>query len=696
MADRPADSRSALSSEQRTALERRVREAASSAGPRVRISRRADPAAPAPLSSAQQRLWVLDQLVPGNSFYNVPRTFRIEGALDSRVLAAALEETVRRHESLRTTFENRDGQPVQVIGEAGPFSLSEVSLEGRPPDEREAAALELAREDAERPFDLARGPLLRATLLRLSENAHLLHITVHHIVTDGWSMDVLWRELSISYEARLGGRSPGLAPLPVQYADFCRWQQEWLRGESASAQVSHWAERLKGAAPLELPVDHPRPTTPTFRGTYQTRVVSREVVEKLRSLSRAEGATLYMAILAAFEIFLQRHTGQDDVSIATPIAGRQFPELEGLIGFFANTVVIRGDLSGQPTAREVIRRVREAALDAYAHQDVPLEKLVEALRPERSLSQNPIAQVVCVLQNEPASELVLPGARVAPIELLTNTARFDLELHARERRGELACTIMGSSELFDGETVERLLERFVVLLEAIAENPDRPAAALDLLPAGERSRLLSEWNPPTRDFSTGRQLHEFFQRRAAEAPESTAVEFESARLSYSELNVRSNQLAWHLKTLGVGPDVLVAVCLDRSLEMMVALLGILKAGGAYVPLDPAYPADRLAFMLEDAGAPVLVTSQRLKGALPERAGLRVCLLEGDFASLEGEQTHDPPVTGSPDDLAYVIYTSGSTGKPKGVLVTHRNVDRLFAATEPWFGFDERDVWTLFH
>lgn len=686
-----------LSDAQKSALERRIRDAgriASSSPSRIR--RRADPAAPVPLSSAQQRLWVLDQLVPRNRAYNLTRTLRVEGPLSQDALRQSIREIVARHESLRTTFMNREGQPVQIIADTSVDPLSVLSLEQLPEAQREPEALEIAQRDAEALFDLSVGPLQRTTLIRLNPELHLLQVTAHHIVTDGWSMEVFFRELSALYAAFSSGEGRPLDPLSVQYPDFCIWQREFLESSAASEQIASWAEHLRGVGTLDLPIDRARPAVPTLRGAYRTRVFPMQCLDALTAISREQGATLFMTLLAAFNVFLQRHTGQDDLSVAAPIAGRNLPELETLIGFFANTIVLRSDLSGDPTFREVLGRVRECAFDSYAHQDVPFEKIVEALRPERSLAVNPIAQVLGVLQNVPPAPLRLKGAKVTPLESRTQTSRFDLELHATETPDGLACTLIASSDLFEDKSLERMLARFETLTESIVRTPDRRISELDLLPETERAEIFSEWNPPSRDYATGRLIHEFFEEQAHRNPDAIAAEFEDRRLSYAELNGRANQLAAHLRTLGVSPGVLVGVCLDRSLEMVIALIGVLKSGGAYVPLDPEYPAERLTFMLADAQTPVLVTASRFRSLFPEQPHIRVCSIDEDAEEIGAQESRNPGRVASPEDPAYVIYTSGSTGKPKGVVVTHHNIDRLFAATESWFHFDEHDVWTLFH
>ncbi|MDQ2869302.1 MAG: amino acid adenylation domain-containing protein [Acidobacteriota bacterium] len=671
-------------------LEKRIRDAGRAESRPGRIARRAESTVPVPLSSAQQRLWFLEQLAPDTGGYNVTRTMRIEGALATDSLGRALEEVVGRHETLRTTVGDRDGQPVQIVGPAASSSLPVVGLENIPESSREAAALALALEEAERPFVLSRGPLLRATLFRLAPEHHLLQVTAHHIVTDGWSMEIFFREISSVYEGIASGGPSSLDPLPIQYSDFCDWQRQWLETEAARDQIAHWAGRLGGAAPLDFPTDNPRPAVPGFRGIHGTRMVPLRVLEGLRALAHSEGATLFMVLLAAFEAFLQRHTGQDDILVATPVAGRQRPELENLIGFFANTVVVRGDLSGKPTFRELVRRVRETALDAYAHQDVPFEKLVEVLRPTRSLGQNPLVDVLLALHNAPPSELRLSHARVTPVELARRTSRFDLELHARETADGLSWTVICSSDLFGEETLTRLLGRFEVLIDSIVRSPDRTIGELDLLPEPEWRQVVAEWNQTAREYPRGKTVHGLFEEQVERTPQADAVVFGGERLSYLDLNERANRLAAYLKKRGVGPEVLVGLCVERSLEMVVGLLGILKTGGAYLPLDPSYPQQRLAFMLEDSAARVVLTQESLAKSLPSGDFDRV-RLDADWSEIARESGEKPQSGVRAENLAYVIYTSGSTGTPKGVAVEHRSVVNLLLSMRDGLSPQEGDV-----
>ena len=669
---------SRLSTEQRAAFDERIRKAANAARSAPGIPRRADSGAAAPLSTAQQRMWLLDQLVPGSSWYNVTRTALVEGPLDAARLAGALDRVVSRHEALRTAIVSRDGQPFQTVSSAASVTLSVLSLESLPEADREAAALAAALEDAEKPFDLAEPPLLRALLLRLSSRRHVFHLTAHHIVTDGWSMELLFREISALYEANASASVPSLER---QYADFCIWQRGWLESDRARAQMTHWADRLRGGAPLALPIDRVRPAVRTSKGVHRTRVLPRPVLDRLGELARSESATLFMLLLAAFDVLLQRHTGQDDISVATPIAGRTIPAVEPLIGFFANTLVLRSDLSGRPTFRELLRRVRETALDSYAHQDVPLEKLVEMLRPDRHLAQNPLAQALFVLQNSPSSALRLSGARVTPIELITRTARFDLELHARETEAGLSCMLIASSDLFDDDAPDRFLDRLEVLVSSILANPNLSIGELPLLPDWERNRVLVEWNQTEQDFGSPRCIHELFEAQAARTPRGIAVRGKTEELTYEELNARANRLAHRLRGLGVGPDTLVAVCLDRSANLVVALLAVWKAGGAYVPIDPSYPAERVEYMLEDSAASVVIAAERFRKLVGEsRPVLSVSSVEEN-----PPDSHNPSTVAGPENLAYVLYTSGSTGRPKGVAIEHRNTFAFLEWAQTVFG-----------
>ncbi|HYO62150.1 MAG TPA: amino acid adenylation domain-containing protein, partial [Pyrinomonadaceae bacterium] len=630
-----------------------------------------------PLSFAQQRLWFLDQLEPGNPFYNMPSALRLSGSLRVGALRRALEEVVRRHEVLRTTFSVMEGEPVQVIREAASVSLPVIDLSSLPQVEREAEAEMLARDEAARPFDLERGPLVRASLLKLTEQEHLLLLTMHHIISDGWSMGVLVREVAALYEGySRGGESP-LAELAVQYGDYAVWQREHLRGEVLDSQLTYWKQQLAGApAALELPTDRPRPAVQTYRGAQHDFALPKAVAEGLRELGRAEGATLYMTLLAGWQALLARYSNQEDISVGSPIAGRQRSEMEGLIGFFVNTLVMRARVSGEESFTSLLGRVREVCLGAYAHQDVPFEKLVEELQPERDPSRSPLFQVAFALQNTPPSRLALPGLQLSVVEPPVKTAKFDLTLVLTEGPEGLEGSAVYNTDLFDAATVRRMVEQYGRLLAGVAADPRRRVGDLSLLSEAESRQVLRDWNDTATDYPRAECLHELFERQAARTPEAAAVVYGAQSLTYAELNQRANRLARHLRALGVGPGAMVGLCVERSAEMVVALLAILKAGGAYVPLDPQYPAERLAFMIEDAAVPVLLTQQSLRASLPADESRAVLCLDTEWHLVAGLPAENLPNLNAADELAYVIYTSGSTGKPKGVCVPHRAVSRL--------------------
>ncbi|HEX7239343.1 MAG TPA: condensation domain-containing protein, partial [Longimicrobiaceae bacterium] len=646
-----------------------------------------------PLSFAQARLWFIDQLEPGSTTYSIPVPLRLRGALDARALAAALTELVRRHETLRTVFRASGGEPVQVVLPAAPFLLPTVDLGALPEGAREAEVRRLAAEDAARPFDLARGPLLRTALVRSGEEEHALLVNMHHIVSDGWSLEIFFRELSALYEALAQGRPAPLAELPVQYADFAVWQRAWLSGETLEEQVGYWKERLAGAPPLlELPLDRPRPQVQGNHGASREVALPVETTRALRRVTRQESATPFMALLAAWQVLLGRYAAQEDVVVGTLIAGRTRAEVEPLIGFFANTLVLRADLSGAPGFRGLLGRVREVVLGAFAHQDLPFERLVEELAPERSLGHTPLFQALFSLQPRDDAEARLGEAAAEPLARGSGAAKFDLALYLEDAGERYAGGLVYRTELFEPATIERMVGHFVALVDAVAADPDRPLPEVEILGAAERRQLLEEWNQVEGHFAAERTLHALFADAAARAPDAVAVSYEDGRLAYGELDRRANRLAHRLRRLGVGPEARVGICLERSLEMPLAVLAVLKAGGAYVPLDPGYPAERLAYMLADSGAEVLVTEERLLDALPEHACATVCL-DRDRTEIEWESDRAPEGEAGPESLAYVIYTSGSTGRPKGVMVTHANVVRLFRATEGWFGFGAEDVWT---
>jgi amino acid adenylation domain-containing protein len=644
-----------------------------------------------PLSFAQERLWFIDRMEPGNATYNIPAALRLSGALDERALERALGEIVRRHEALRTVFAEVDGSPVQVIAPFAAFALPVEDLSGLSEVDREAEVRRRAGEEARRAFDLSAGPLYRAALLRLGAEDHVLLLSMHHIVSDGWSMGVLFRELSALYEAYLAGRESPLAELAVQYADYAVWQREQLEGEVLERQLSYWREQLSGAPDLlELPTDNPRPAVRTYRGATVPVELSPELLERLQALGRREGATLYMTLLAAFQMLLSRYGGSEDIVVGSPVAGRTRREVEELIGFFINTLVLRTDLSGDPSFREALRRVREVTLGAYAHQEVPFEKLVAELQPDRSLSHSPLFQVMFVLQNAGGGGGALPGLAVSGVGAELESAKFDLSLGLEAAPQGLRGGLNYSTDLFEPDTIQRMVQYLERVLEQVAADADVRLSQLDLLGEAERARIVEEGSR-TAVYPAERCIHELFQAQAARTPEAVAVTFGAESVTYAELDARANGLAHHLLERGARPDSLVGLLVERSVETVVAILGILKAGAGYLPLDPADPDDRLAWVLEDSGAPIVVTTSALAPRVAGR-GMEIVRLDSDLT----ESPEAPAVGVAPGSLAYVIYTSGSTGRPKGVQVTHANVVRLFSATNHWFGFGAQDVWTLFH
>ena len=642
-----------------------------------------------PLSFAQQRLWFIDQLEPGNSAYNFPAAVRLKGPLNVTALEQSVNEIVKRHEALRTTFATVDGRPVQVIAPTLTVRPPVVNLQELLAGEREAEVRRLVIEEARRPFNLARGPLLRITLLRLAEEEHVGLLTMHHIVSDGWSTGILIRELASLYEAFSGGRSSPLPELSIQYADFAHWQRQWLQGEVLQTQLGYWKRQLLDAPLLELPTDHPRPAVQTFRGSQRSLLLPNTVGEGLKVLSRQQGVTLFMTLLAAFKILLHRYSGQDDLIVGTPIANRNRLEIEGLIGFFVNTLVVRTDLSGNPTFRELLQRVREVCLGAYAHQDLPFERLVEELHLERNLGRNPLFQVMFVLQNASMQTIALPGLTLSPVEVDNGTAHFDLTLHIADTEQGLIATLSYNTDLFEADTITQMLGHFRALLEEVVGNPESRVSDLPILGGAERQQLLVEWNDTSTDHTPTECIHQIFERQVERTPDAIAVVFEDEQLTYSELNRRANRIAHHLRALGVRPEVPVGICLEPSPDMVVGLLGILKASGVYLPLDPAYPKQRLAFMLETAQAPVILTREGLLAVLPEYDA-KLVRLDSDREAIAREREENLENSARPENLAYIIYTSGSTGQPKGVLVSHDSISGHCRDVQRYYELDSND------
>jgi amino acid adenylation domain-containing protein len=644
-----------------------------------------------PLSFAQQRLWLLAQLDPESSAYNISRALRLEGELNVPALRQTFNKVVARHDVLRGTFDLVEGQPVQLIATHLEIDAPVVDLEGLSANDRGAEITRLVAAETQRPFDLSRDALLRTSLLRLGHQDHVLLLTMHHIVSDGWSLGILVRELAAIYQATIEQQPIALPEPAIQYADFALWQREWLKGEVLEEQLSYWRQQLADApAVLNLPIAKPRPAMQTTRGAHITKTLAPELHSALIDLGRREGVTLFMTLLAAFQTLLYRYSGQQDMVVGTPIAGRNRTETEDLIGFFVNSLPLRTDLSGDPTFRELLSRVRETALGAYDHQDLPFEKIVEELQPERSLGHSPIFQVMFVLQNQPQAGFALSGLKITPVNRESDSAKFDLTLYMTERDDGLSCWLEYNTDLFEAGSAERLLEHFEVLLAGIVAHPNLTIAELPLLTEVEGRQQLVEWNDTHVEFPAGQCIHQLFEAQVERTPDAVALISGAERLSYSELNARANQLAYYLRRLGVRPEERVAVCLERSAEMVVAVLAILKAGGAYVPLDPAYPADRLAFTLQDACAVVLLTQEDLSALLPETKARVVCV-DSERETIVGEDETNPTSVASPGNLAYVIYTSGSTGKPKGVQISHLALSNFLNSMRRQPGISRDDV-----
>jgi amino acid adenylation domain-containing protein len=626
-----------------------------------------------PLSFAQQRLWFLDQLKGANAIYNMPTALRMIGPLDPEALQQCVDRIVQRHEALRTTFQAAEGSAVQVIAEQSSIPIELVNLDELEESEQPHALQRLLNEEAERPFDLANDSLLRVTLLRLRDKEHVLLFTMHHIISDDWSMGIFVQEVTMLYEALTTDTPTDLPELPIQYADFSYWQRQWLQGEVLQTQVDYWKQQLDGASPLlELPTDRPRPSVQSSQGCQLEFSLPPELTEQLQRLSQKAGATLFMTLLSAFQVLMHRYSGQSDIVVGSPIANRNRREIEGLIGFFVNTLALRTQVDGQQSFEQLLQQVRKVTLDAYAHQDLPFEKLVEELRPERSLSYSALFQVMFVLQNTPidVEALELPDLQIEPLDHEATTAKFDLTLSLAETDQGLVASWEYNTDLLDRATVKRMHRHFQVLLEGIVSNPLLRIAELPLLTETERAQVLFDWNDTEIEFPSALCIHQLFEQQVEQTPEAIAVVFEEKELTYHELNQKANQLAHHLQSLGIGPDVLVGLCVERSLEMVIGLLGILKAGGAYVPLDPNYPQERLAYMLEDTQVPVLITQLSLADNLPT-CSIQVLFLEELWPTVLADYPqHNPVSEAEPSNLAYVIYTSGSTGIPKGVMIPH--------------------------
>ncbi|BAZ25556.1 amino acid adenylation domain-containing protein [Kalymmatonema gypsitolerans NIES-4073] len=653
----------------------------------------------APLSYVQQQLWLLAQLEPDSAAYNIVEAMQLQGELNVNALQQSLDAIVAHHEILRTTYIAEDGNPVQIIGAPRSVELKVINLSDESLTEDTDVVQKLLQNEALRPFNLTSDLMLRACLIqrlgkaqcrkRQSPQENILLLVMHHIATDGWSMSILYEELTTLYQAFKDGLSNPLPELPIQYADFAVWQREWLSGEVLQKQLNYWKQELTGATPvLELPTDRPRPPVQSYRGARQFFVLPQSLSQALHGLSRQEGVTLFMTLLAAFQTLLYRYSRQEDILVGSPIAGRNREEIEGLIGFFVNTLVLRTDMSGNPNFRELLQRVRSTAMSAYAHQDLPFEKLVEELQPERSLSYHPLFQVMFVLQNVPNQTLELPELSITAVDVDHLASQFDITLSIEETQQGLRGLWEYNTDLFDGSTIERMSQHFQTLLEAIVSDPQQHVTQLPLLTPNERQQLLVEWNNTQADYQQ-QCIHKLFEQQVEKTPDAVAVVFEDKQLTYQQLNNRANQLAHYLQTLGVKPDVLVGIYIERSLEMVVGLLGILKAGGAYVPLDPEYPQERLEFMLEDTQTPVLLTQEKLVNTLATHKAQVICL-DSEWELIAQHSEENPVSEVTIDNLVYIIYTSGSTGKPKGVMIAHRGVCNHLYWRQATFQLTEQD------
>ncbi|NET02964.1 MAG: amino acid adenylation domain-containing protein, partial [Sphaerospermopsis sp. SIO1G1] len=644
-----------------------------------------------PLSFAQQRLWFLDQLEPLSSSYNLPAALKLTGKLSIPTLDISLQEIINRHEALRTKFTAGAGTANQFIQQQTNWELSTIDLQHLPLEEAEVAGQKLLQQQAIQPFNIAEDFLIRATLVVLSETEHLLLICMHHIVSDGWSMGVFVAELVTVYNAYLQNQPSPLTPLPIQYADFAIWQRNWLQGEVLEQQLNYWKQQLETASKfLPLPTDRPRPAVQTFAGSYQEFALSQELSNQLIALSQKQGVTLFMTLFAAYNVLLYRYTGQTDILVGSPIANRNQREIEGLIGFFVNTLVFRTELSANPSFNELLTQIRSTALSAYAHQDLPFEMLVEALQPERDLSYTPLFQVMFILQNAPMSNVELTDVEVSALAIETTTAKFDLTLSMEQTATGIRGGWEYNTDLFDSSTIEKMTGNLTTLLSAIVASPQTRINQLPILTTTEQQTLVIDWNNTTTEYPQDKCIHQLFEEQVQKTPDAVAVVFTNQQLTYRELDDKANQLANYLCSQGVTTDVLVGISVERSLEMVIGLLGILKAGGAYLPLDPEYPTERLQFILEDAQVRFLLTQQHLVNHLPTNQAEIICLdSDCDVISQASEHHFQPQVQGN--NLAYIIYTSGSTGKPKGVQIIHRAVVNFLTAMQEKPGITQSDI-----
>jgi fengycin family lipopeptide synthetase B len=650
-----------------------------------------------PMSFAQKRLWFLNQLEPDTPFYNIPANIRMTGELDEDALQWAIDRIVKRHEILRTTFHMVDGEAVQEIHPHSHVPLPVKEPAKIRPEQLPAWIEQQIREEIRIPFDLSSGPLIRFQLIRISDQDHIVLTTMHHIVSDAWSMGIFIKEFTALYGEKSSATPANLPALQIQYADYSEWQNDWLAGETMTRQLDYWKKHLAGVPPLlDLPLDRPRPKTRHYESGSISFQASSDTVTRLTRLCRDSGTTLFMTLLGVMSVLLSKYARQDDIVVGSPVANRNQNEVESLIGFFVNTLVLRIDLTDNPSFSKVLKRVKQTALEAFDHQDIPFEKLVEAIAPERHLNISPLFQVSFAVQNAPVEDMQLAGLSVQPLtDVETGMGRFDLEFTFWEDE-QLHGSIVYKKDIFDAPSVERMGQHFQTLLEAVLENPDAPIGDLTILGKAERDEMIALGSRNYRTLEEEPFLHLQFEAMAERYPEAIALTLGDAQMSYRELNEQANALAHRLITSGVMRESLVALYLERSMETVIGILGILKAGGAYLPLEPAYQNDRLTFMLADSGSRTIITMHAHVAQLNDFAE------DWDGAVLYLDEDHPSAPVGNPDaavtsqDLAYIIYTSGSTGRPKGVEITHHNVTRLFSTTREYFAFAQQDVWTLFH
>ncbi|PEP80278.1 condensation domain-containing protein, partial [Bacillus pseudomycoides] len=628
-----------------------------------------------PLSYAQQRLWFMNQLEPNSSLYNIPTTWCLKGKWAIEALEKGYNALIHRHEMLRTVFQEINGEPLQVIEDYTTKSLQVIDLRHLPQEEKELQMKDLTQREIEKPFDLSEGPLIRTQLIIMEEEELVLLCTMHHIISDGWSMGILFDEWFALYQAFAEEKTAQLQPLPLQYADFAQWQRDWLKDEVLSQQLEYWQKELNGELPvLKLPFDSPRPAVQSYKGdTYQV-ILPVALLERIKAFSRQEGATLFMTLLAGYQGFLSRYTGQKDILVGSPIANRNHKEIEGLIGFFVNTLVYRANLTDDLTFKELVAQVKGKALKAQEYQDVPFEKVVEVLQPERNASNSPIFQTMFTLQTHSRKLPKILDHSLEPIPSYMAVAKFDLTVVMEETEEGLQVAFEYNTDLFNASTINRMAKHFEPWLSEVMDSPQKSIGSLKLMSKGEEKQLLKEWNDTRVEYPTESIIQELFEQQTARTPEAVALVYKNQRLTYKELNERANQLAHSLLKKGVGPETMVGICMERSVEMIVGLLGILKAGGAYVPLDPTYPEQRLKYILDNANIKLMVTQRNVKGWIPE--GIEIICLDENQEMISQESMANPVVEATPENLAYVIYTSGSTGNPKGVLLEQKGLCNL--------------------